>query len=89
MQKKNSHCQQKYIQCSKIKGRSGLMWKILSTRIFVLGSIVVSIPACHAGDPGSIPGRGSQNIGRIFGSMVLVRREEITATIEKITDYHR
>ena len=21
-------------------------------------SIVVSIPACHAGDPGSIPGRG-------------------------------
>ncbi|KRZ54184.1 hypothetical protein T02_12431 [Trichinella nativa] len=26
----------------------------------VLGSIVVSIPACHAGDPGSIPGRGSK-----------------------------
>ena len=25
----------------------------------VLGSIVVSIPACHAGDPGSIPGRGA------------------------------
>ena len=24
----------------------------------VLVSIVVSIPACHAGDPGSIPGRG-------------------------------
>ncbi|KRX85490.1 hypothetical protein T06_8308 [Trichinella sp. T6] len=24
----------------------------------ILGSIVVSIPACHAGDPGSIPGRG-------------------------------
>ncbi|KRY09046.1 hypothetical protein T12_795 [Trichinella patagoniensis] len=24
----------------------------------LLGSIVVSIPACHAGDPGSIPGRG-------------------------------
>jgi hypothetical protein len=23
----------------------------------VLGSIVVSIPACHAGDPGSIPGQ--------------------------------
>jgi hypothetical protein len=22
------------------------------------GSIVVSIPACHAGDPGSIPGLG-------------------------------
>lgn len=25
----------------------------------VLDSIVVSIPACHAGDPGSIPGRGA------------------------------
>ena len=24
----------------------------------ILVSIVVSIPACHAGDPGSIPGRG-------------------------------
>ena len=29
-----------------------------STIISVLVSIVVSIPACHAGDPGSIPGRG-------------------------------
>ena len=26
----------------------------------VLGSIVVSISACHAEDPGSIPGRGVQ-----------------------------
>jgi hypothetical protein len=26
--------------------------------IYVLGSIVVSIPACHAGDRGSIPRRG-------------------------------
>ena len=26
----------------------------------VLGSIVVSIPACHAGDRGSIPRRGAQ-----------------------------
>lgn len=25
----------------------------------VLDSIVASIPACHAGDPGSIPGRGA------------------------------
>jgi hypothetical protein len=24
----------------------------------IQGSIVVSIPACHAGDPGSIPGLG-------------------------------
>ena len=27
----------------------------------VLGSIVVSIPACHAGDRGSIPRRGGTN----------------------------
>lgn len=27
-------------------------------RYEILVSIVVSIPACHAGDPGSIPGRG-------------------------------
>ena len=27
--------------------------------IAILVSIVVSIPACHAGDPGSIPGRGA------------------------------
>ena len=26
--------------------------------LFILGSIVVSIPACHAGDRGSIPRRG-------------------------------
>ncbi|KRY93173.1 hypothetical protein T4D_4561 [Trichinella pseudospiralis] len=29
--------------------------------LHLLGSIVVSIPACHAGDPGSIPGRGKKN----------------------------
>ena len=28
----------------------------------ILGSIVVSIPACHAGDPGSIPGRGEKRL---------------------------
>ena len=28
------------------------------TFVLVLGSIVVSIPACHAGDRGSIPRRG-------------------------------
>ena len=27
----------------------------------ILGSIVVSIPACHAGDRGSIPRRGGNN----------------------------
>ena len=38
----------------------------------VLGSIVVSIPACHAGDRGSIPRRGDfffsfRNFSRRFG----------------------
>ena len=28
--------------------------------VVVLGSIVVSIPACHAGDRGSIPRRGEE-----------------------------
>lgn len=28
-------------------------------RFAILVSIVASIPACHAGDPGSIPGRGA------------------------------
>ena len=32
----------------------------LSTHSRVLGSIVVSIPACHAGDRGSTPHRGEQ-----------------------------
>ena len=27
-------------------------------------SIVVSIPACHAGNPGSIPGNGAKMLGR-------------------------
>ena len=38
----------------------------------VLGSIVVSIPACHAGDPGSIPGRGaiSSQLGHSQGLQV-------------------
>ena len=32
---------------------------VLSGRLnSIRGSIVASIPACHAGDPGSIPGRG-------------------------------
>ena len=36
-------------------------WKIsrrIQTSICFIGSIVVSIPACHAGDRGSIPRRG-------------------------------
>ena len=39
----------------------------LSACVCVLGSIVVSIPACHAGDRGSIPRRGGLFI--IFDSM--------------------
>ena len=30
----------------------------MSEKAVFLDSIVVSIPACHAGDPGSIPGQG-------------------------------
>ena len=33
----------------------------LLTKAGILGSIVVSIPACHAGDRGSIPRRGGLN----------------------------
>ena len=32
----------------------------------IRGSIVASIPACHAGDPGSIPGRGDSFVPRIL-----------------------
>ena len=35
--------------------------------ICVLGSIVVSIPACHAGDRGSIPRRGGYFLGPMHG----------------------
>ena len=38
-------------------------------RLFILGSIVVSIPACHAGDRGSIPRRGGV---KMFVSVILV-----------------
>ena len=33
--------------------------KLVDSGFKILVSIVVSIPACHAGDPGSIPGRGA------------------------------
>ena len=37
-------------------------YAILSASMYpFLGSIVVSISACHAEDPGSIPGRGGMN----------------------------
>ena len=35
-----------------------LLSKDYTLRQVILGSIVVSIPACHAGDRGSIPRRG-------------------------------
>ena len=35
-----------------------ICFRILSTDHQILNSIVVSIPACHAGDQGSIPHRG-------------------------------
>ena len=40
------------------------IWKFIvqNTTVFILGSIVVSIPACHAGDRGSIPRRGGSII---------------------------
>ena len=33
---------------------------------FILGSIVVSIPACHAGDRGSIPRRGEAIFSQVL-----------------------
>ena len=35
-----------------------IFWKKFGVKISILVSIVVSIPACHAGDRGSIPRRG-------------------------------
>ena len=40
----------------------------------VLGSLVVSIPACHAGDRGSIPRRGEHNFASQT-SLVLFKKE--------------
>ena len=37
---------------------SGVIKSLHTTYVDILGSIVVSIPACHAGDRGSIPRRG-------------------------------
>ena len=39
---------------------------LIKVSISVLGSIVVSIPACHAGDRGSIPRRGGQTCFTIY-----------------------
>ena len=51
--------------CYRMCVYMSLFWQSNCVGIFVesgfkiLVSIVVSIPACHAGDPGSIPGRGA------------------------------
>ena len=42
----------------------------------IRGSIVVSIPACHAGDPGSIPGSGVS----IFFSFFFLLKESYDKT---------
>ena len=44
-----------------------IKYAILSASVYpFLGSIVVSISACHAEDPGSIPGRGGMNFFSII-----------------------
>ena len=63
-QKKNSlwHLRCKKAQCGKKKtDKNSLKFKVLDFSegfYLILVSIVVSIPACHAGDRGSIPRRG-------------------------------
>ena len=42
-------------------------------------SIVASIPACHAGDPGSIPGRGVA-----FGLLLLLQIRSLVAAESKM-----
>ena len=49
-----------FITIRKIQFLLNLTATISATSSF-RGSIVVSIPACHAGDPGSIPGRGGKS----------------------------
>ena len=52
----------------------------------VLGSIVVSIPACHAGDRGSIPRRGGFFFSKMYkmGPQLLVCYLETNCTVEKV-----
>ena len=46
------------------------------TSSYFRGSIVVSIPACHAGDPGSIPGLGVTIFDSSFERFIQFRREQ-------------
>jgi hypothetical protein len=50
-----------------------------------LVSIVVSIPACHAGDPGSIPGRGAS----LFFSYTLPTPRRTLAPYKHMSRSHR
>ena len=55
-----------------------------SSRHLVLGSIVVSIPACHAGDRGSIPRRGEIFFFHFeisFVSAFLIKNENLLVLI--------
>ena len=56
---------------------TSVTWKGLSTsagaRYQIRGSIVVSISACHAEDPGSIPGRGVFNHQPYFAYIAHIR----------------
>ena len=45
------------------------------TTLICLGSLVVMMPACHAGDPSSILGRGANNI--YFHSTYGLNKREI------------
>ena len=47
----------------------------------ILGSIVVSIPACHAGDRGSIPRRGGQILFLIKGLLPGNLRSRLRSTL--------
>ena len=46
-------------------------------------SIVVSIPACHAGDRGSIPRRGA-----FFISVIIFIRQKISSGMKKVVIWH-
>ena len=46
------------LNLTKIKKVINMFFKLKKVLYRFLDSIVVSIPACHVGDPGSIPGWG-------------------------------
>lgn len=71
--KKVGFLRKRYFVASKLP-----LLKILLAPQAILDSIEVSIPACHAGDPGSIPGRGvnyflpySHNLDEIFITLTI------------------